>query len=216
MARNKHPEITEQRILESAYKLFVEKGWENTTIQDIIDDLGDLTRGAFYHHFKSKEAIIDAVTSRIFTSDNPFEIVEKDHSIHGLDKLKKVLILFLTNEKNMALLKNLPPTVRDSPQLITKQVDECKTVLAPYFYNLITEGVSDGSINIAHPKQIAEILSYLLTLWISPKYANGDEMELINAIDALSHVLIGIGLPLIDGEIRALSIQVFRRITPKQ
>ena len=125
MARNKYPEITEQRILDSAYKLFVEKGWDNTTIQDIIDDLGDLTRGAFYHHFKSKEDIIDAVTSRIFANDNPFEIVEKDYSANGLDKLKKVLVILLTNENNIELVKKLPPTVRDSPQLIAKQVDEC-------------------------------------------------------------------------------------------
>lgn len=216
MARNKHPEITEQRILDSAYKLFVKKGWENTTIQDIIDDLGDLTRGAFYHHFKSKEDIIDAVTSRIFISDNPFEIVEKDHSTNGLDKLKKVLVLFLTNENNIELLIKLPPTVRDSPQLIAKQVDECKTVLAPYFEKLIVDGVNDGSINVKYPKQIAEMFSYLITLWVSPQYANPDETEFINVIDAFSNVLMGIGLPLIDEEIRALCIHIFRRITSKK
>ena len=213
MPRNKYPEITEQRILDSAYKLFIEKGWENTTIQDIIDDLGDLTRGAFYHHFKSKEDIIDAVTSRIFTSDNPFEIVEKDRTANGLDKLKKVLALFLTNESNIELIQKLPPTVRDSPQLIAKQIDECKTVLAPYFQKLIEEGIKDGSVNVEYPKQIAEMFSFMITLWISPKYATSDEAEFINAVNAFSNVLMGIGLPLIDEELRDLSITVFRRIT---
>lgn len=47
MARNKYPEITEQRILDASLKLFLEKGYEHTTIQDIIDELGDLTKG-FY------------------------------------------------------------------------------------------------------------------------------------------------------------------------
>ena len=212
MPRNKYPEITEQRILDSAYKLFIEKGWENTTIQDIIDNLGDLTRGAFYHHFKSKEDIIDAVTSRIFTSDNPFEIVKKDCTANGLDRLKKVLALFLTNESNIELIQKLPPTVRDSPQLIAKQIDECKTVLAPYFQKLIEEGIKDGSVNVEYPKQIAEMFS-LITLWISPKYATSDEAEFINAVNAFSNVLMGIGLPLIDEELRDLSITVFRRIT---
>ena len=55
MARNKYPEITEARILDTATKLFLEKGWEETTVQDIVDELGDITRGAFYHHFKSKD-----------------------------------------------------------------------------------------------------------------------------------------------------------------
>ncbi len=216
MARNKYPEITEQRILDSAYKLFIEKGWENTTIQDIIDDLGDLSRGAFYHHFKSKEDIIDAVTSRFFTNDNPFEIVEKDCSYNGLNKLKKVLVLFLTNENNIELVRRLPSTVRNSPQLIAKQVDECKTVLAPYFQKLIEDGVNDGSVNVKYPKQIAEMFSYLITLWVSPKYVNTDETEFVNVIDAFSIVLMGIGLPLIDKDIKDLCIQVFRRIAKDQ
>ena len=61
MARNKHPEVTEERILDVAQQLFLEKGYENTTIQDIVDGLGGLTKGAMYHHFKSKEEIMDAV-----------------------------------------------------------------------------------------------------------------------------------------------------------
>lgn len=40
LPRNKYPEITVKRILDTATKLFVEKGWEETTIQDIVDDLG--------------------------------------------------------------------------------------------------------------------------------------------------------------------------------
>ena len=43
MARNKYPEITEERILDAAERLFLEKGYENTTIQDIVDALGDWT-----------------------------------------------------------------------------------------------------------------------------------------------------------------------------
>lgn len=39
----------------------LEKGYENTTIQDIIDALGNLSKGAIYHHFKSKEDILEAV-----------------------------------------------------------------------------------------------------------------------------------------------------------
>lgn len=54
MARNKYPEITVEKILEAAKKLFLEKGYENTTIQDIVNELGGLTKGAIYHHFRTK------------------------------------------------------------------------------------------------------------------------------------------------------------------
>ena len=53
MARNKHPEETVNLILETATRLFMEKGYEHTSIQDIIDNLGGLSKGAIYHHFKS-------------------------------------------------------------------------------------------------------------------------------------------------------------------
>ena len=61
MARNKYPEVTVEKILDAAQRLFLEKGYENTTIQDIVGELGGLTKGAVYHHFKSKEEIMDAV-----------------------------------------------------------------------------------------------------------------------------------------------------------
>ena len=75
--------------------------------------------------------------------------------------------------------------------------------------------MNDGSINVEHPKQTAEMFSFLITFWVSPKCAGTDETEFINVIDTFSNALIGIGLPLIDNEIRDLGIQVFRRIATK-
>lgn len=72
MARNKYPEVTVERILDVSQRLFLEKGYDNTTIQDIVDELGGLTKGAVYHHFKSKEEIMDAVTDQMFFENNPF------------------------------------------------------------------------------------------------------------------------------------------------
>lgn len=45
MARNKYPEVTVEKILEVSQRLFLEKGYDNTTIQDIVDELGGLTKG---------------------------------------------------------------------------------------------------------------------------------------------------------------------------
>lgn len=75
MARNKHPEATVERILDVAQRLFLEKGYDQTTIQDIVDGLDGLTKGAVYHHFKSKEEIMSAVGDRMFFENNPFEAV---------------------------------------------------------------------------------------------------------------------------------------------
>ena len=52
MARNRNPEETRRKILEVSKELFLEKGFDNTSIQDIIDGLGGLTKGVIYHHFE--------------------------------------------------------------------------------------------------------------------------------------------------------------------
>lgn len=66
MSRNKYPEETVNLILDVSQRLFIEKGYDNTTIQDIIDELGGLTKGAIYHHFSSKQDILDAVIELAF------------------------------------------------------------------------------------------------------------------------------------------------------
>ncbi len=64
MARNKYPDQTVEKILDVAFGLFCSKGYDNTSISDIVAGLDGLTKGAIYHHFDSKEAILDAAFER--------------------------------------------------------------------------------------------------------------------------------------------------------
>lgn len=61
MARNRNSHETRQKILEVSKNLFLEKGFDNTSIQDIIDGLGGLTKGVIYHHFESKYEILQSI-----------------------------------------------------------------------------------------------------------------------------------------------------------
>ena len=70
MSRNRNSEETVKRILEVSYRLFMEKGYEHASIQDIINHLGGLSKGAIYHHFKSKEDILVAVMERMTLKSN--------------------------------------------------------------------------------------------------------------------------------------------------
>ena len=99
MPRNKYPEETVQKILEVSLKLFLEKGYEETTVLDIVNNLGGLTRGAFYHHFKSKEEVLDALGDKLFFDNNPFEKVKNEKGLNGLEKIKKVLKMQFQNQR---------------------------------------------------------------------------------------------------------------------
>ena len=69
----------------------MEQGYEHTSIQDIIDHLGGLSKGAIYHHFKSKEEILIAVTDNMTAESNQMLAEIRDRSdLNGREKLKTI------------------------------------------------------------------------------------------------------------------------------
>lgn len=210
LARNKYPEITVQRILDAATRLFLEKGWDQTTIQDIIDELGDLTRGAFYHHFKSREDIIDAVLKRLASENNPFEQAKKMDGLNGLEKLKTAFHLsFNNNNEQVDAIKSIPSILK-SPTLIANQLMECVRIGAPSIQHVIEEGVEDGSISVHYPKQTAETLVLLSNIWLSPIIFSVNTEEYMQKAKHLQELFNGIGLPIIDDQLLT-SLETFHR-----
>lgn len=208
MARNKYPEITEQRILDTATKLFLEKGWEETTVQDIINELGDLTRGAFYHHYKSKDEIIDAVTARMFSKDDIYKMIREDTTLNGFEKLKKAVELSVINEEQLQFSKSLP-SVFCSHIFVSKQLRDCVHSVALQLKPLFDEGLTDGSITVQYPKQVAETFSILMTLWFNPLLFPVSVDEYMQKFDYIKYVLDKIGLPILDKEIRQKAEKAF-------
>ncbi|WP_225229140.1 TetR/AcrR family transcriptional regulator [Paenibacillus gallinarum] len=92
MARNKYPEQTLEQILAVSSKLFTEKGFEKTSIQDIIDELG-MSKGAIYHHFKSKEDILDAVMNKQFSYAAQMldDLIQNTQASNAREKLVMIL-----------------------------------------------------------------------------------------------------------------------------
>ena len=55
MARKRR--TAKEKIIEAAWALFMEQGYEQTTLQEILDRAGT-SKGAFYHHFRAKEDLL--------------------------------------------------------------------------------------------------------------------------------------------------------------
>ena len=73
------------------------KGYHDTIIQDIVNELGGLTKGAAYHHFKSKEEIVQALSTRILFENNFFDKVKGYSNLNGLQKIQKILVIIQSN-----------------------------------------------------------------------------------------------------------------------
>lgn len=211
MARNKYPEVTEEKILDAAMRLFLEKGYDNTTIQDIVDQLDGLSRGAVYHHFKSKEEIMDAVGDRMFKENNPFRAVMERTDLNGLQKLKELVRLNQSDKARMDINKQSLPILKN-PRVLAGIVESNRTSLTPYFYKLIEEGNRDGSIHTPYARELSELIPLLTSLWLVPTVYPATGEEMLNKFRFIGEMLEKMGLPIVDEEIMMLAENYFKEI----
>lgn len=200
MSRNKYPEETVEKILNVSEKLFTEKGYENTSIQDIIDQLGGLTKGAIYHHFKSKEDIMLAVIDRKFIEHDArwLQIMRSQEGMSGLEKLRELLLASIVSPKQSELFQSAPRLL-DNPKMLTLQLKSIKDETAPMWIEpVIREGIEDGSIKTGYPKELAEVILLLINMWLTPFVFWGSKEEIMQRVKFFQHLLESLGLELID------------------
>ena len=199
MSRNKYPEVTVEKILDVSQRLFYEKGYEKTSIQDIVNELGGLSKGAIYHHFKSKEDILCELEERIFKDNNPFAVVEKEKNLNGLQKLKYAIEL---NQKNQAMDENSQITEQfvpllENPHILASTIQSNRKYLSPCFRKLIQEGIDDGSIKTKYAKELSELLP-LMELWMMPSVFPASDEEIEHKFEFLKNMFEKMGLPIFD------------------
>lgn len=213
MARNKYPEETVEKILTVAMRLFLEKGYEKTTIQDIVDQLGGLTKGAVYHHFKSKEEIMDAVTEKMFWDNDPFEKVRGREDLTGLEKMKEVIRL--TQEPDWSSLARQSMPILKNPKLLAKCIEDNQRIATPRWLALIEEGMADGSIRTEYPREAAELLTLLDTVWMAPTIFPATREEVLHKFRCVGEIFANLGVPIIDEEMLELADKYFQLVPPE-
>lgn len=168
MARNKHPEQTITLILDTASRLFLQNGYEKTTLQDIINAT-HLSKGAIYHHFASKEAILIAVVDRIGEHNSAVLAEVRDRKgPTGAEKLKEVFRTSMRLSFQGGIIHMMPYLI-ENPQFLTLQVKSIFEEAAPhYILPILNEGIADGSIRADHPEELSEVLILLADIWLHP------------------------------------------------
>lgn len=198
MPRNKYPEETGRKILEVSLKLFLEKGYDETTVLDIVANLGGLTRGAFYHHFKSKEEVLNALGDKMFFENNPFDAVRGRNDLNGLQKIREMLIINQSDEKRTNInIQSLP--ILQNPRILAAAIESNCRVLTPLWFELLEEGRRDGSIKSEYTKELSELLP-LVDFWFMPSLYPATAEELRHKYNFVTQTLAMLGLPVLDEE----------------
>lgn len=201
MARNKHPEETVNLILDVAFRLFMEQGYEHTSIQDIINHLGGLSKGAIYHHFKSKEDILVAVTNRMTEESNHMLAEIRDRwDLNGREKLKVIFKKSIQRPVQDDMF-TVAPELSSNSRLLFSIFRETMDEAAPnYIQPIIEQGIADGSIQTDYPEELAELIILVANIWMNPMIFGDSVEESQRKCLVFRQMMQGFGLDIIDEE----------------
>lgn len=211
MARNKYPEVTVQKILDVSSEIFLQKGYENTSINDIAKAL-KMTKGAIYYHFASKEELLKQVMENFFQDMNWFITIQKDTKTTGLEKIRKVFRHELGDDKKRKMDKLSTPFFKD-PTMLLHQLESSVHEVAPVFASFIEEGNADGSLSVEHPGEVAEILLLLINVWLNPFLFPGTITTFQTKMETFNQMMAGLGLPILDEPLKEICINYYKDVT---
>ena len=198
MARNAHPELTQERIIKAATELFTRQGYDKTSMQDIINATGGLSKGAVYHHYQSKEDLFDAVANRLMNTVS--ETTSKAHARSKQGTALKQLQSLFSPERARKRLEAADLMFREfNPKANPKMIGMEFTALVDErddFVDLIKQGNQDGSMHVDHVEQTAEIFRLLANMWLLPFFRRGTQAELRTRAACFFSILQGLGIPL--------------------
>ncbi|WP_276979546.1 TetR/AcrR family transcriptional regulator [Johnsonella ignava] len=174
-----------EQILDISFSLFLEKGYDNTSISDILSKL-DIARGTLYYHFESKEAIMDAIIER-----SAKKIVEDVQSIvlkKELPVYEKIFALFSSTSMKRLSGGNLMIDYMNQPQnALFHEKSNISFIqkITPILGDIIKEGVEEGIFHNAFPYESAELILVMIIGFIDVHYENMDKKDLERRTESL-------------------------------
>ena len=171
-------------IIDVTRKLINEKGLLNTSTNDIARTVG-ISRGTLYHHFESKEAILDALVDQISAEIYKHaRDLAQDKSIPVLERMiKTVLSLNISSGSDQVILEHL-----NSPNNIflhqKVQKDMLQTI--PGILSIIVEdGNEEGIFDTKHPYECMEMLVAYISVAFDDELNEKSDEENLNKLIAL-------------------------------
>ncbi len=154
---------TLKQIIVIAKELFFTNGYENTSVNQIIEQVG-IAKGTFYHHFKSKVEVLDRIVAEdsIVMHEQYFGILS-DSTMDAPTKLSKIFEASTNWEKEnidlvLALIAAL--YLEDNFLIRDKMAREFMNHALPVFIQIIKQGKEEGSFDIDDAEYTAEFLMY--------------------------------------------------------
>ncbi|MCZ4092289.1 TetR/AcrR family transcriptional regulator [Sinorhizobium psoraleae] len=157
----KSPDVRTNELIDCAQRLFFEHGYENTTVNDVIRE-ARLSKGAFYHYFASKEALLEALAARMARQSLDEMRPLLDDPL--LDAVGRLNALF-ANSRRMKV--DMAPQLKNTFNALFKpenivlyhRIDEALTaVTLPFMTEILRRGQEEGTLDAPDPEAMALML----------------------------------------------------------
>ena len=137
----KKGERRKQELLKIAYRMFIEKGYENTSIDEIIAEAG-IAKGTYYYYFESKEATLEAVIEMMIEEEVGRAKAVLGTSLPVPQKLVSVIYSLRPAQDEQVIVKALDVTENIvMHEKVNRRIVE-ETV--PLLTEVVKEGISQG------------------------------------------------------------------------
>lgn len=211
MPRHDPDQKTKQDILETAMRLFNEMGLENVNVEDVVKEVG-VTRGAFYHYFKSREELIAGVMYKSFEYNNPYLLADKQEGLNALEKLRFAAKDGLHSHLEMSdSMRGHIKKLAKVPIVFKNEMIFQVSVVANYVEKLLIEGNKDGSMNVLFPKQASQTIVWLTSSWLSSYAFEVSYEEFVDKVSFLEQLSISLGVPIMDEEMKEIYLTIGKR-----
>jgi AcrR family transcriptional regulator len=148
-------------ILDKAQELFFTKGYEQSSIQDIIDGVG-IAKGTFYHYFSSKIQLLDELVERML--DQTVQMVQPIFDDENLDALEKFHLFFSTIENwkidNKTFFKSILQVFYNDDNILLRHKLKAASVTATTLplSKIVRQGLEEGIFDTCCPDEIGAIV----------------------------------------------------------
>jgi AcrR family transcriptional regulator len=157
--------VRRDAFLDAAQSLIQTKGYEAMSVQDLLDDL-EASKGAFYHYFDSKQALLEAVIERF--ADSALAAVSpilNDPDLPALRKLERVfagIARFKAEQKDLVVAiievwnSDGNAIVREKLRRLTARL------MVPLLARVVRQGIDEGTFSVSSPEETAKVFLALM------------------------------------------------------
>ncbi|MDP5275440.1 TetR/AcrR family transcriptional regulator [Chengkuizengella axinellae] len=147
-----------QKIISTAYDLFAEKGYEKTTVSEIIELVGS-SKGGFYHHFKSKDEILEAITMNYINKLKlNYEEIFRDTDLTVIESIN--LVFLKISRYKVDQIEEWPKmktlfSFKGNHMILRKLADRFEEMTIECYMKLFTKGKEERVFDVQYPKLLA-------------------------------------------------------------